>query len=257
MPIRDSHPAGAPVWADFTSTDLKASKAFYGGLFGWTFETTDPKEYGGYTNAQLDGRRIAGFMPHMAEMGPGDVWSVYLKVDDIQATTKKVTEAGGKVLVPAMHVAPFGHMAVFGAPSGAGIGAWQPEEHQGFGADMMHGAPAWFETVTSNYAADVAFYQQAFGWKTDVMSDTPEFGYTTLGKGDDARAGIMDAKRDTSGTPEGWAVYWGVRDADAAAEKVVALGGKVVSPPRDTPYGRFLEVRDVTGASLRLISVPA
>src|SRR5690606_2443752 len=257
MPIRDSHPAGAPVWADFNPTDMKAAQAFYGGLFGWTFEASDPKKYGGYTNALLDGRRIAGFMPHMAEMGPGNLWSVYLKSDDIQATTRAVSEAGGKVLVPPMHVNPYGHMAVYEAPGGSSIGAWQPETHQGFGADMMHGAPAWFETVTSDYPAAVAFYQRAFGWETDVMSDTKEMGYTTLGKGDDARAGIMDAARDTANTPQGWAVYWGAREADAATGKTVELGGKVIDPPKDTPYGRFLEIQDPLGTRVRLISVPA
>lgn len=257
MPIRESHPAGAPVWADFNPTDLKAAHAFYGGLFGWTFEASDPKEYAGYANALLDGRRIAGFMPHMAEMGPGNVWSVYLKVDDIQAATRAVAEAGGKVQSPPMFVEPYGHMAIFEAPGGVSVGAWQPETHQGFGADSMHGAPAWFETVTPEYPASVAFYQRVFGWKTDVMSDTPEMGYTTLGKGGDARAGIMDASRDSQGTPHGWAVYWGARDVDAAAKKAVELGGKVVDPPKDTPYGRLAELRDSLGARLLLMSVPA
>jgi predicted enzyme related to lactoylglutathione lyase len=35
--------------------------------------------------------------------------------------------------------------------------------------------------------------QDAFGWKTDLMSDIPAFRHTNLGAGDNAAAGIMDA----------------------------------------------------------------
>src|SRR5690606_33057065 len=105
---------------------------------------------------------------HHPEMGPADIWGIYLRADDLETTIRAVPEAGGKVLIPAMHIAPYGTMAILEAPGGAMVGAWQPQEHAGFGATGAPGTPVWFETVTGDYAAAVRFYQQVFGWKTDV-----------------------------------------------------------------------------------------
>ena len=50
--------------------------------------------------------------------------------------------------------------------------------------------------------------------------------------------------------PPHWRVYFAVDDADAAVEKVVALGGAVQRPPMDMPYGRHADVADPQGAVL-------
>ena len=50
MPTRYIAPVGAPTWIDLATSDLEASKQFYGTVFGWTFESAGP-EYGGYVNA--------------------------------------------------------------------------------------------------------------------------------------------------------------------------------------------------------------
>ena len=90
-------------------------------------------------------------------------------------------------------------MAVFTDAGGAAIGVWQPGQHRGFGLLAEPGAPTWFELHTRDYDASVRFYQDVFGWDTQVVSDTPEFRYTTLGEGDDALAGIMDATEPARG----------------------------------------------------------
>ena len=46
-------------------------------------------------------------------------------------------------------------------------------------------------------------------------------------------------------------------DTDAAMAKVTELGGRVVDPPRDTPYGRIGVVADNHGAVFSLITPPA
>ena len=61
---------------------------------------------------------------------------------------------------------------------------WQPAEMKGYELAAEPGAPAWHELHTSDYDAAVKFYQEVFDWDVDVMSDTPEFRYSTLGEGD-------------------------------------------------------------------------
>ena len=40
---RDGYPAGVPCWVDVIQPDLDATMAFYGGLFGWSFEVRTPE----------------------------------------------------------------------------------------------------------------------------------------------------------------------------------------------------------------------
>ena len=37
-----TYPEGVPSWIDIEQPDLDAAQAFYGGLFGWTFEPRPP-----------------------------------------------------------------------------------------------------------------------------------------------------------------------------------------------------------------------
>ena len=59
------------------------------------------------------------------------------------------------------------------------------------------------------------------------------------------------------GMPNHWSVYFGVEDADATAKKVTDLGGSVVMPPEDTPYGRLGTLLDPTGAMFKIQQPPA
>ncbi|WP_427004758.1 VOC family protein [Pseudarthrobacter sp. H2] len=244
------HSNGAPCWIDLMTSDTEKAKSFYGELFGWTFEAGDQEKYGGYITASKDGKSVAGVMQKMeAQAAMPDMWSTYLQTGDAEASAAAVTANGGQVYMEPMHVPEQGHMAIFGDPSGASIGVWQPLEHKGYQLAAEPGSPVWHELHTKDYDKAVKFYQDAFGWDTAVLSDTPEFRYTTLGAGDAAKAGILDASGFLpEGVPSNWIVYFGVENADAAIAKAVELGGSVVRPPEDTPYGRNATLTDPTGA---------
>ncbi|MGH8972114.1 MAG: VOC family protein [Acidimicrobiia bacterium] len=254
MPKRDSAPLGAPCWVDLFTSDPEKSTAFYTRLFGWTAEDPNP-EFGGYFNLQKDGIRVGGAMRNDGEQGMPDVWSVYLTVADAKATADAAQANGGGVIVPAMDVADLGTMAVLTDAGGAVVGIWQPGLHKGFGIIDEPGAPAWFQLNALNYDASVPFYREVFGWDTHVMSDTPEFKYTTLGEGESALAGIMDSTGFLpEGVPPHWSVIFRVEDADAALATITDLGGSVVMPAEDTPYGRLAHAADSTGAQFGLVA---
>ncbi len=251
MPARENAPLGSPIWVDLMTSDTDGARSFYGELFGW--ECADPNpDFGGYANFSKDGDLMGGLMAKQEEAMP-DVWTIYLEVADADKTVAQVTDRGLGVIVPAMAVGDLGTMAVVIDPSGAAIGMWQPGTHTGFGRWMEDGTPGWFELHTRGYDEVIPFYQDVFGWETNTEGDGPDFRYTTEVVGETQYAGIMDASGFLpEGVPSNWSVYFHVDDADAAIARVVELGGAVVMPAEDTPYGRLATVTDPTGALFRL-----
>ena len=254
MPKREETPVGAPIWIDLFTSDPERSRVFYGELLGWT--STDPNpDYGGYFNFTKGDSLVAGGMRNDGTQGVPDLWNVYLAVENAEATVAAATASGGAVIVPAMALDEMGSMAVVTDAGGAAVGMWQPGTHKGMGVLAEPGAPAWFELHTRDYDASVRFYQDVFRWDAKTMSDTPDFRYTTLGEGESAMAGIMDSSGFLpEGVPAHWAVYLAVEDTDAAVKTTQELGGSLIMPAEDTPYGRIAVVADPTGAQFRLVA---
>jgi hypothetical protein len=236
------------------TSDTERSRAFYCQLFGWTAEQP-ASEFGGYFNFTKDGVRVAGCMANRPGSELPDVWSVYLATDDARKATEAAATYGAQVLVAAMDVGDLGTMAVVNDPGGAAIGIWQAGLHQGFGILGEPGTPSWFELHTRDYQSAVTFYREVFGCETHVVSDTPEFRYTTVRQGESWLAGIMDASAFLpEGVPAHWSVYFGVDDTDAALAKIVDLGGSILTAAEDTPYGRLAAAADPTGARFKLVA---
>ena len=244
---------GAPCWNDLFSSDPERAKEFYGRLFGWT--TMDPgPEYGGYFLFQKDGKTVAGCMANDGEQGVPDTWTVYLTTDDADRTAEAAKANGGQVHMEPMDVTQNGRFTMLADPGGASIGAWQPRDVHGFEVRGESGTPSWFELHTRDYDESIDFYREVFGWDTHTASDEANFRYTTLGEGDNMLAGIMDASGFLpDGAPAAWSIYFEVEDADATIAQAVELGGTVVTPAEDTPYGRLATLTDPTGTTFKLL----
>lgn len=248
-----SYAHGEPSWQDQTSANAGTAAEFYSALFGWDIpEGTE--EFGGYRNALLDGKMVAGISP---QMGPeGAFWSTYINVDDAAAVAELVTANGGQVMVAPMEIAPYGTMAVFVDPTGAVIGAWQSAEHKGAQIRGQHGTATWYELVTGDVVAAATFYSAVFGWTAQAHGPAEgPGGYTEFAVGDKAIGGMM-AKPPTmpAEVPSHWAVYFAVDDTDAAAATITELGGTVLFGPMDIQPGRFAAVSDSTGANFNILT---
>jgi predicted enzyme related to lactoylglutathione lyase len=253
MPTRTSAAIGSPAWIDLSTSDPDRARSFYGELFGWTADEPNA-EFGGYFMFHRNGEPVAGCMNNSNDPRLPDVWSIYLTTDDVEKTLSAAAASGGTVVVPAMPVGDAGTMAFVTDPSGAGVGLWQPKDFLGFATYAETGAPGWWELLTTDYAAAVDFYRDVFRWDTASMGDTDEFRYTVQMVGELQSAGIMDASGFLpEGVPSHWSVYFAVDDADAALQRVTALGGGVAMPAEDTPYGRLATATDPTGAQFKLI----
>ena len=253
MPKTTTFPTGAPIWVELFTSDPDGAQRFYGELFGWKAEVNE--EFGGYINFSKGDERVAGGMRNDGSGGTPDMWSVYLASPDAAKTVDAASARGSEVIAPPMEVGDLGTMAVVTDAGGASVGIWQPGSHAGFGLYAEHGAPGWFELHTLSYDDAVKFYESAFEWDTHAASDTPEFRYTTFGKDEDSKAGIMDAAAASGdGEPSHWRIYFTSDDVDATLARITELGGTIVQGPDDTPYGRLAVADDPTGARFALVS---
>ncbi|MDQ1430002.1 MAG: uncharacterized protein QOF40_604 [Actinomycetota bacterium] len=110
---------GTWSWSELLTTDLDASKAFYGAVFGWEAETHGEGPTA-YTEWQLGGRSVAGMMakPPMLPADVPPLWAVYFSVSDTDAAVQRVIELGGSQYMPPMDIEP-GRFAVVTDPTGA------------------------------------------------------------------------------------------------------------------------------------------
>lgn len=112
---------GAVSWHELSTPDVEAAKAYYGKVFGWTFEAMD---MGGMTYSVIKiGDEAIGGITARAEGAPG--WQNYVTVTDIDAALAAATAAGGRVLVPVTQIPNVGRFAVLADPQGGVIAAIQ------------------------------------------------------------------------------------------------------------------------------------
>ncbi len=241
-------PAGTPCWVDLATPDVEAALRFYGELFGWHFAEAE----GGYHVAELRDRAVAAIGPKQADEQP-TVWTTYLASTDVDATAEKVTAAGGAVLLAPSDVGDSGRLAIAVDPTGGAFGVWQAGKHNGFALANENGTVVWNELVTRDYAAAKDFYADVFGYiYTEIGGGG--FQYSTIEVGGNTVGGLGALPDDTpAGVPAHWRTYFVVADADASLSRAEGLGGRVLRPADDMPYGRWGDAADPQGASFALI----
>jgi predicted enzyme related to lactoylglutathione lyase len=121
--------------------------------------------------------------------------------------------------------------------------------------EPKNGSFCWLELGTSDTKSAKTFYSNLFGWTAEDMPMGPDMTYTMLRLGGKDVGGaypLMKEQLDAH-VPPHWMLYLRVENADAAAEKAVAAGGKQIVPPSDIPnVGRFATIQDPTGGIISI-----
>ncbi|HYI21992.1 MAG TPA: VOC family protein [Candidatus Limnocylindrales bacterium] len=240
------------AWIDLNSSDAPASRDFYGKLFGWDIEVTQDPQYGGYGMARQEGEDVAGIGPAQDPNAP-TAWSLYFGSKDLDAFSKKVTDAGGTVVMAPFDVGDQGRMAVYQDPTGAFFSAWQGERMGTF----RHGHPnsfGWAEVNARGVEQAVDFYSNVLGWQNQQQpmgDDLPPYNEFHLG--DHAVAGAWEMSPEIPAeVPSYWQVYFKVDDVDDTFRRATDLGASPMVPPSDYPGGRFAILVDPQGASFAI-----
>jgi uncharacterized protein len=248
MPKRTSYTQGTPNWVDLQTTDQQGAKAFYAGLFGWTYDDQPMPQGPVYSMAQIGEDNVAAIAPQspdMAAQGVPPMWNTYIAVDSVDDAAAKVEAAGGQMVMPVFDVMDAGRMAFVLDPGGAAVGLWQANQHIGATLVNEPGTVTWNELVTADPAGSAGFYQQVVGLTTSDMEMEGQ-KYTVFETGGQQVGGTLPPPME--GIPNHWHVYFAVEDADATAAKATELGGSVIVAPFDIPVGRIAVLGDPQGA---------
>ena len=117
---------------EIPADDVERASKFYADVFGWEIaKMPGDHEYWGIKTTATDetgmpkGPGVNGGM--MKRMHPQQMPTNYIFVEDIDAYTEKLVEAGGEVCVPKMNVPGHGWLVQFKDPENNVMALWQPE----------------------------------------------------------------------------------------------------------------------------------
>lgn len=251
-----SHPPGTFCWTELATTDVADAKRFYGELFGWRANDVPIGPDAVYSMMQAEGRDAAAMFGQDADekaRGVPPCWRCYVAVTDADESTRRITDAGGKVLAGPFDVFDSGRMSMVQDPTGASLAVWQARRHAGAGWMNDPGGVGWNELLTRDTATAAQFYARVFGWAAEAQAGGP-VPYTVFKNGGRPVGGMMELTPQMGAIPASWNVYFVVADCDAAADRAVALGGKVLAPPTDVAnVGRIATLGDAQGAAFSVM----
>lgn len=245
---------GKMVWYDLITEDLAASRTFYEGMFGWSFESSTGTRGEEYLLARSGDVLVAGLLGYTAPDNDNNYsrWLPYVSVDDVDAAVGRATSAGGRVVASARNVS-VGRVAAIVDPQGAVLGLARgsigdPDDTTTAPAP---GRPIWTELVADDPEVAATFYRTLAGYDVEI-TERRGGEYIFLANNGVNRAGIFRNPADNDYMPV-WLTTFGVTDPGAAAAKAESLGGKIImqaSPElRD---GTTAIVTDPAGAILVL-----
>ena len=247
--------SGKIIWRDLLTHDPEASQRFYGGLFGWEFESVGSASGFGsdsaYALIRYNGKLIGGMIDTVALNGRDDIsqWIVLMSVADVDAAVAKFSTAGGEVITPPTDLQRRGKLAVVSDAEGAILGLLQTRDGDPADHTPEIGEFLWDELWTTDVADATAFYEDVAGleaadWDVDEDQDAGA-AYRLLKAGDTPRVGIMPNPLEDLGPV--WVSYIRVENPAAITAKVSELGGRVIVEAQARALGG--EVAFIAGPS--------
>jgi predicted enzyme related to lactoylglutathione lyase len=258
QPATQEHHVGKVVFVELVTPDLASAERFYGGLFGWTFNNLKlgASDYGA---ASLDGHPVAGLLQKELPAGQPrrPSWLTFIAVGDVDATEKLALQNGAKVLREPHDVPDRGRQAVLADPQGAVFALLASSSGDTPDVLAAPGEWIWSSLMTADPDTDAAFYQKLFNYEVFETPAADNAEHLTLATENYARASANPMPTNKPGLNPHWLNYVRVDDAVAAAQKAVALGGRVLLAPRvDRHGGKVAVVADPSGAPFGLLEWP-
>ena len=116
---------GAVVHVELSSTDLPATRKFLETVFGWKFKKESMSTDMEYWTFDAGSGPGGGLTTPMGGMPPGSL--NYVLVESVDAAVKKISQHGGKILMPKTEIPKVGWFAIYEVPGGIVQAVYQPQ----------------------------------------------------------------------------------------------------------------------------------
>lgn len=241
---------GKFVWFDLVTANPQAARAFYGQVFGWSFQAvSDSRDY---TVIAAGPRLIGGIFEPAAPAGGavGTRWLSFASVSDMDAALAILEQRGFAKLLPATSVPGRGVQAIVRDPQGAIVGLLESASGDPPDEPVAPGEFFWVDLYTRDTAAAAAEYGQ-LGYDV-VQAGENEGDRVLLASHGYARAGITPLPADAR--EPGWLPYVQVENVAATTAAAVAAGGKLLLPPDPAVLdGNLAVIGDPLGGVIGII----
>jgi predicted enzyme related to lactoylglutathione lyase len=244
--------SGKFVWFELVTPDVKKAQAFYAETIGWKTMgfPMGPSTYEMMLTGATSDTMVGGYVP---DKTAAPHWLSYVSVEDVDATVRAVTAAGGTVAEAPADIPGVGRRARIVDPQGATICLLT--RANGDVPDVEnapYGAFCWDELHTPDPEKALAFYGKVLGFEHKGYPAGPAGTYYVVSKNGVDRGGVTH-HMDGAKTPH-WLPYVNVEDADATVARAKKAGGAALVEPADIPgTGRFAVLRDPTGATIAVL----
>jgi predicted enzyme related to lactoylglutathione lyase len=241
---------GKFVWVDLLTPDVVRAEAFYGKLFGWTFQKIGNGE-GAYTLAFLGDEPMAGIVRLAAKPGERKQarWIGFMSVSDVSQAERFVLSQGGKVLVSRRSFPKRGDLAVFADREGAIFGLMSSST--GDVEDFLTETGDWiWAQLLSREGEKAAVFYASIGGNRVLEAPKPDGSkrWFLVSQGY-ARASIIEIPPARTDTRPGWLGYIRVAAVGSTVALAEQLGGKVLVAPRPELFdGKVALLTDPNGA---------
>jgi predicted enzyme related to lactoylglutathione lyase len=222
-------------WINMLTPQPALAREFFGKLLGWTYAEIPGLGH----RMQVGGRDIGGLFDLHSPKTPKGIppcIGVMVKVDSADATCEKVMSLGGKVK-PAFDIMDNLRMAVCFDPAGANFDLFEPRKARGTDVDSgLHGAPSWFELMTTDVDGAAKFYSKVFGW-TPKKVPPADLNYTVFKLDGTNVAGMLQITPPMGSVQPHWRTYFTVKDAEEVVRMAVEFGGTITMSMREVSGG--------------------
>ncbi|MBK8172542.1 MAG: VOC family protein [Sandaracinaceae bacterium] len=244
---RGQHTPGMFVWRELYTPDTKAAKNFYGEVLGWRFEDVDMGGGAMYTLAYAGDKQIAGMF---SQAGIPTMWNPYVSVTDVDAATKRATDAGGQCVNGPMDIPNIGRMSTVIDPQGADVSIYRAAKGDSLLGRPSAGEFCWESLNSTDLAASKTFYANVFEWQSGSVKAGDVF--TPKGMPETQCASVNPAP---PGAPASWLSHILVKNLTEASDRAKRNGGKVLMDKVPvTGMGEFSVVQDPQGAVFSLFA---
>ena len=241
---------GKFVWFEHVSKDAKRAQAFYGEVLGWKAQPFPMGELT-YDMIYVGDTMIGGYGTPRSDRQPPH-WISYVSVEDVDASAKAATAAGGKVVQGPFDIPNVGRTARIADPQGAEICPFKSSNGDPPDSEVTQGNWLWNELHTNDVASALRFYEKVIGFSHRSVDMGPSGTYHILSKGGVERGGVTSFLQ--SGVPPHWLPYVNVDDVDGTITRARRQDAKIEMNPEDIPgVGRIAVIKDPIGAALAVM----